>query len=80
MMSACGLLFALCGFIYAAVVMVRALTLGSAVQGWSSLMCVLLIVSGVQLLMLGVLGEYLWRAFDEVRGRPRYIVEKKINF
>jgi len=33
----------------------------------------------VQLIMLGVLGEYLWRAFDETRGRPRYIVEKRIN-
>jgi len=40
---------------------------------------VLLIVSGVQLLMLGILGEYLWRTFDETRGRPRYIVERRIN-
>jgi len=79
LMSACGLLFAGTGFLYAAVVMVRALAYQSPVQGWASLMCVLLIVSGVQLTMLGVLGEYLWRAFDETRGRPRYIVEKKIN-
>jgi dolichol-phosphate mannosyltransferase len=42
-------------------------------------MCVLLIVSGVQLVILGILGEYLWRTFDEARGRPRYIVEKRIN-
>lgn len=77
--SACGLLFALSGFIYAAVIAVRAVTLGTPVQGWSSLMCVLLIVSGVQLVMLGVLGEYLWRTFDEARGRPRYIIEKRIN-
>ena len=77
--SLCGLLFAFSGFIYAAVVAVRAITLGSPVQGWSSMMCVLLIVSGVQLAMLGILGEYLWRTFDEARGRPRYIVEKKIN-
>jgi len=33
----------------------------------------------VQLIMLGVLGEYLWRTFDETRGRPRYIIEEKIN-
>jgi dolichol-phosphate mannosyltransferase len=77
--SACGLLFAFSGFLYAAVIAVRAIALGSPVQGWSSLMCVLLIVSGVQLVILGILGEYLWRTFDEARGRPRYIVEKRIN-
>jgi dolichol-phosphate mannosyltransferase len=77
--SACGLLFAFSGFLYAAVVAIRAIVLGSPVQGWSSMMCVLLIVSGVQLVMLGILGEYLWRTFDEARGRPRYIVEKRIN-
>lgn len=77
--SACGLLFAVSGFAYAAVIALRALTLGSPVQGWSSLMCVVLIVSGVQLVILGILGEYLWRTFDEARGRPRYIIEKRIN-
>jgi dolichol-phosphate mannosyltransferase len=78
--SACGLLFAFSGFLYAIVIAIRAIAMGSPVQGWSSLMCVLLIVSGVQLAMLGILGEYLWRTFDETRGRPRYIVEKRINF
>jgi glycosyltransferase involved in cell wall biosynthesis len=77
--SAFGLLFAFVGFAYAAVIAGRAIILGSPVQGWSSMMCVLLIVSGVQLVMLGIVGEYLWRTFDETRGRPRYIVEKRIN-
>jgi dolichol-phosphate mannosyltransferase len=77
--SACGLLFAFSGFLYAAVIAIRAVSMGSPVQGWASLMCVLLIVSGVQLIMLGVLGEYLWRTFDEARGRPRYVIEKRIN-
>jgi glycosyltransferase involved in cell wall biosynthesis len=80
LMSAVGLIFALTGFLYALLTMGRSLWHGIPVQGWASLMCVLLIVSGVQLIMLGVLGEYLWRAFDEVRGRPRYIVEQRINF
>ncbi len=77
--SACGLVFAFSGFFYAAFTAVRAITMGSPVQGWASLMCVLLIVSGVQLIMLGIVGEYLWRTFDETRGRPRYIIEKRIN-
>jgi glycosyltransferase involved in cell wall biosynthesis len=80
LMSAVGLGFALTGFLYALLIIGRSLVHGIPVQGWASLMCVLLIVSGVQLVMLGVLGEYLWRAFDEVRGRPRYIVERRINF
>jgi dolichol-phosphate mannosyltransferase len=79
MASFCGLAFAVTGFLYAAVIALRAIFLGREVQGWSSLMCVLLIVSGVQLIMLGILGEYLWRTFDESRGRPRFIIEKRIN-
>jgi hypothetical protein len=38
-------------------------------------MVVLLVIGGVQMLMMGVLGEYLWRAFDESRKRPRYLIE-----
>lgn len=80
LMTMVGLLFAFSGFIYALVVAIRAAAFGSPVQGWPALMCVVLIVSGVQLLMLGLLGEYLWRTFDEARQRPRYIVEQRINF
>jgi glycosyltransferase involved in cell wall biosynthesis len=79
-MSVIGFVFALTGFLYALFIAVRAIFYGSPAQGWPALMCVVLIVGGVQLLMLGVLGEYLWRAFDETRGRPRYIVEERINF
>ena len=77
--SLVGFAFALTGFFYAFFVAVRAVFYGSPVQGWPALMCTVLIVGGVQLVMLGVLGEYLWRAFDETRGRPRYVVEERIN-
>jgi len=79
-MSVTGFIFALTGFVYALAVAIRATFYGSPVQGWPALMCAVLIVGGVQLVMLGVLGEYLWRTFDETRGRPRYIVEDRINF
>jgi polyisoprenyl-phosphate glycosyltransferase len=72
--SLCGIAAALAGFIYAIVVLVNAVT-GSPIQGWSSLMIVVLIFGGVQMLMLGILGEYLWRTLSETRGRPRYIIE-----
>ncbi len=64
------------GFIYAAVVIINAIV-GRPIEGWSSLMVVVLVLSGVQILMLGVLGEYLWRALDESRNRPRYVVERR---
>jgi dolichol-phosphate mannosyltransferase len=42
-------------------------------------MVVLLVVSGVQLLLLGVIGEYLWRVADEVRGSPPYVIESRLG-
>ena len=40
---------------------------------------VILVIGGIQMIMLGVLGEYLWRTFDESRRRPRFVVEYKIG-
>jgi dolichol-phosphate mannosyltransferase len=73
-MSYVGFTVAVLGFVYAGVVVHNAL-LGHPVEGWSSLMVAVLVVGGVQMLMMGVLGEYLWRALDESRRRPRYLVE-----
>ena len=73
-MSYLGFVVAFLGFVYAGVVILNALH-GGLVQGWSSLMVVVLVVGGLQMLMMGMLGEYLWRALDESRRRPRYIVE-----
>lgn len=77
LMSLAGFVVAIIGFLYAAVVVVNALA-GRPAQGWASLMVVVL-VGGVQMLMMGVLGEYLWRALDETRGRPRYLIELSLN-
>jgi dolichol-phosphate mannosyltransferase len=75
LMSYVGFSVALLGFLYAGLVIANALA-GQPVEGWSSLMVVVLIVGGVQMLMMGVLGEYLWRALDEARRRPRYLIEE----
>ena len=74
LMSIVGLIVAILGFLYAVVVIINALA-GHPVQGWASLMVVLLVIGGVQMLMMGVLGEYVWRALDEARQRPRYLIE-----
>jgi dolichol-phosphate mannosyltransferase len=76
LMSWLGLLVALVGFAYAGVVLLLALIGRSEVQGWASLMIVVLVLGGMQMLMMGVLGEYLWRALDESRSRPRILIEE----
>lgn len=79
LMSAMGVCIALLGLLYAAVLFVLRFVYLKPVEGWTSLICVVLVTSGIQLLMLGVLGEYLWRNFDETRSRPRYIIESRIG-
>lgn len=78
LMSYIGFVVALFGFLYAGVVITNTLA-GNPAQGWSWLMVVVLVVGGIQMLMMGVLGEYLWRALDECRRRPRYLIEATTN-
>jgi glycosyltransferase involved in cell wall biosynthesis len=80
MISVIGILFAILGFIYAFIIIFNRLFFSVPVEGWASLMVVLLVVSGAQLIMLGILGEYLWRNFDETRKRPLFIIDKIIGF
>ncbi len=69
-----GAVIALLAFVYAAFLIVRTLIFGVVVPGYASMMVVLLFVAGVQLMGLGVLGEYLGRVFEEVKQRPLYLV------
>jgi len=46
------------------------------VQGWASLIVVVLVLGGLQMMMLGVLGEYLWRTLEAARRRPTYFLEE----
>lgn len=60
-------------------VLVEKFTIGTPVQGWTSIMCVLLFGLGVIMLMLGVIGEYVWRALDASRNRPPFIIDEVKN-
>jgi polyisoprenyl-phosphate glycosyltransferase len=75
-MSYLGMLCSLSGFAYALVVIILRLRNSTPVQGWSSLMVVVLVLGGVQMMMLGVLGEYLWRTLEAARRRPIYFLEE----
>jgi dolichol-phosphate mannosyltransferase len=79
MMSFFGLAVAALGFVYAIIVLLNKMIRGKPIQGWTSLMLVLLIMGGVQMTMLGVIGEYVWRALDETRKRPRYVIQTILN-
>jgi len=77
--STIGVALAGLGFLYALLVIALRLVGDVPVTGWASLTTVVLITSGVQLILLGVLGEYLWRVLDESRHRPPFIVDCGVN-
>jgi dolichol-phosphate mannosyltransferase len=75
-----GLFMSLLGFLYAGVVILLSLFGGIKIEGWSSLMIVVLILGGSQMIMLGILGEYLWRNFDQTRHRPLYLIDQVVKY
>lgn len=72
--SVVGFALSLAGMGYALIVLVERLLGNIPVQGFAALMIVVLLTSGVQLLILGILGEYLWRNLDATRKRPPFII------
>ena len=77
-MSLMGITFAAVGFLYAVFIMAYSL-LGYTTPGWAETIIIILILSGLQMTMLGIMGEYLWRNLDETRKRPLYFIEKRSN-
>ena len=74
--GAVGGLLALCAFVYGAYLTLLYLLYGHAVSGWTTIVVGLMLFSGIQLVSIGVLGEYIGRIFEEVKARPLYIVKK----
>lgn len=71
-----GLVTALAAFTYAAFIVYKTLVFGEPVHGYPSLMVVVLFLGGVQLITIGILGEYIGRMFDESKNRPLYLVQE----
>ncbi|WP_192821715.1 glycosyltransferase family 2 protein [Rufibacter sp. LB8] len=76
--SVMGIGLGMAAFLYALFLIVAKVSGAIQVEGWSSLMVVLLFVSSFQMIALGILGEYVWRGWDAARKRPLYIVEQVI--
>ena len=76
--SVMGVLFCALAFVMIIVTIVRKLLFGDPTSGWPSLVCIIMLVSGVQLFCLGILGQYLSKTYMEVKKRPIYLVKEDI--
>lgn len=72
----CGFLFGFAALIYVFVIAYMRIFGGIAVEGWSALMIVILLISSFQMIALGIIGEYIWRTLDASKKRPLYVVEQ----
>lgn len=75
-LSVLGLLVAACAFLYGAIIFYAWAVSRIPVQGWTPIMLLLTFTAGIQMTMLGVLGEYLWRTLEETRKRPVYVIDQ----
>ncbi|MFZ3060719.1 MAG: glycosyltransferase family 2 protein [Candidatus Methanoperedens sp.] len=75
-----GLLISLLSFIYLVYALYIRFFTNEALEGWTSIIISVLFIGGIQLISIGILGEYLGKIFYEVKKRPRYIINKKIGF
>jgi glycosyltransferase involved in cell wall biosynthesis len=76
LMSTVGIFISLIGFLYA-ILIITFKILGKIPQpGWAPIMVIILVLFGINMLMTGIIGEYLWRTLDQVRKRPLYIIKE----
>ncbi len=76
MMSASGAIVALIGVLYAIAIAIAWLFGKTPFAGWAPIMVAILVIGGMLMLMLGLIGEYLWRILDELKAKPMYIIRK----
>src|SRR5207249_3572459 len=74
-----GVGFAALAFIYTLVIVINFFVDRTLPSGWTSLVVLLLLFSGVQLIVIGIMGAYIGGIYEEVKGRPRYLIEEEIS-
>ncbi|MCI5952653.1 MAG: glycosyltransferase family 2 protein [Anaerostipes sp.] len=75
--SGIGAFFCIAAFLFIILIVVRTFLWGDPTQGWPSLVCIILMISGIQLLCLGIIGQYLSRTYLETKDRPLYLVKEE---
>jgi dolichol-phosphate mannosyltransferase len=75
--TAFGLGLSIVSFLYAVYALFQKLVFGTALVGWASVLVSVLFLGGVQLIFLGILGEYLGKMFIETKNRPTYVISEK---
>ncbi len=76
--SIMGVIFCILSFVLIIVTIVRKMMFGDPTSGWPSLVCIISLISGVQLLCLGIMGQYMSKSYLEVKKRPIYIVKEEV--
>ncbi len=76
--SLIGIIVSILSFVFGLYVIINTLFFGSEVKGYTTIISLVTFLLGLLMFMLGIIGEYLWRILDEVKSRPRYVVEEEI--
>lgn len=75
-----GVIISFLSFMYFIVILLQTLIVGKDIPGYASIMCVILLLGGIQLIVLGIIGEYMANTYLEVKRRPIYITKDKLGF
>lgn len=76
MASVMGMIFCLVAFVAIIFIIVRTLIFGDPTSGWPSMVCIIIFIAGIQLLCMGILGQYMAKTYLETKKRPLYLVEE----
>ena len=76
LISIFGAIISLMSFIYAIYILIEKLIFGNHVEGWATIVVLLLLFFGIQFLFIGVIGEYLWRTLSQVQKKPMYVIDE----
>lgn len=71
-----GILMTVIAFLFIVFIVVRKLLFGDPVAGWASMVCIIILIGGIQLFCMGIMGQYIAKTYMEVKDRPHYIVGK----
>lgn len=77
LMSLIGIVISVIGFSYSIIIFYNRMVNNIPFDGWAPIMILILILGGIIMLMLGIIGEYVWRIYDETRGRKNYIIDEE---